>query len=274
VWCHLLTNVNAHCYFKFLSEHTMKLFKPTIAAAACLGFLSACGGGGGDTNVVDPIDLSAVAQGYWSGDVIGGPDGARAATAIVTPALAAYVVFDNGTTVTGLAKVPLLVAADGTINVRATGSGSYYKLGTGSSKQPFAIDGIVTTESKFTGKAGGVDFIWTGNAGYKTPAKASDLDYRWRGTAGNTTITYDWTVNINGVVSGSSTAGCSYEGTVKPNASGVAVFDVSVREICSTDTRKTLSGVATLNSTKTSLQVAYTTADDAEGGLLQLTKTP
>lgn len=252
----------------------MKLFKLATTTAACLGLLSACGGGDVSVNnIAIPIDPPAVVQGFWSGSVTSGPDGATTASTVVTPALTAWVVFDNGTTVTGLAKVPLTATAASNTQASAQGSGSYFKLGATVSKQAVALDGTATTSGQFSGTLGSSTWAWQSNASYKTAALASDLVANWTGTAAGKTVSYSWTVDGNGAVSGSSTPGCSYSGTLKPHAAGVAVFDVSVTESCSGIT-KSLTGIATLTSAKSALAVAYTTTGDAEGSVLQLTKQP
>lgn len=252
----------------------MKLFKLATSTAAGLVFLSACGGGDVSVNnIAIPIDPPAVVQGFWSGSVTTGPDSATKATAVVTPALTAWVVFDNGTTVTGLAKVALSAAAASNTEVSAQGSGSYFKLGTTLSKQAVALSATATTSGAFSGTLGTSTWAWQSNASYKTAALASDLVANWTGTAAGKAVSYNWTVDGNGALSGSSTTGCSYSGTVKPNAAGVAVFDVLVTEACSGVT-KTLTGIATLTSAKSALAVAYTTTGDAEGSVLQLTKQP
>ena len=246
----------------------MKLLTLATISAACLGLLSACGGG--DANA--PSDPPAVVQGFWSGSVTNGPDSATTASTVVAPDLTAWVVLGNGTTLTGLVKVPLVAAAASTTTVSATGSGHYFKLGT-VGRQTRALAGTATTNNQFEGTVGSASFAWTGNATYKTAAKASDLVAAWKGTAGGQTIVYNWALNGSGDVSGSSTSGCSYAGKVQPHATGVALFNVNVTETCA-GVNKTFSGIATLNAAKTALNVAYTTAGDAEGGVLQLTKQP
>lgn len=251
----------------------MKLLTLATTSAACLGLLSACGGGDVNVNNVPiPIDPPAVVQGFWSGSVTSGPDSATTASTVVTPDLTAWVVLSNGTALTGLVKAPLVATAASNTTVSATGSAHYFKSGT-TGRQALTWTGIATTDSRFDGTVGSASFAWTGNAAYKTAAKATDLVATWSGTAGGQTIVYSWTLDGNGTINGSSTAGCSYAGTVQPHAAGVALFNVNVTETC-TGVNNTLSGIATLNAAKTALNVAYTTAGDAAGGVLQLTKQP
>ncbi len=74
----------------------------------------------------------------------------------------------------------------------------------------------------------------------------------------------NWTVDANGVLSGTSTLGCSYNGSVAPHGS-VAVFDVTLTETCTGSTTQ-LSGIAKLNTAKTFLTFGLTTAD---GGMAE-----
>ena len=92
---------------------------------------------------------------------------------------------------------------------------------------------------------------------------------RWSGALGANSLL--WDVDGAGKLAGTSTTGCTYSGSITPNANPVAVLDVAVTENCVGAT-KNLSGIATLNAAKTGLSLAYTTPDRAQGGVLVLSK--
>lgn len=69
----------------------------------------------------------------------------------------------------------------------------------------------------------------------------------------------NWDIDSAGKLAGTSTTGCTYSGTITPNASPVAVLDVTIVENCA-GTSRTLRGIATLNAAQTGLSAAYTTA--------------
>jgi hypothetical protein len=245
----------------------MKFIKLSATCAACVLLMTACGG--------DIDNASTVVQGFWSGSVTGAPDTATSVNTVIVPGETAWMVFANGTTATGLAKIPVTAVSVSGTEANASGNGFYYKLGAGT-RQEMTLAGKATTSNVFTGNsklgtATAFSLSLTGDAAYKTASQASSLVATWKGAAGGSTVTFTWTVNSTGVVSGSSSAGCTYGGSIKPNAAGVAVLDVAVTESCQS-VNKTFSGIATLNPAKTVLNIAYTTAADVEGNLLQLTK--
>lgn len=247
----------------------MKFIKLSVTSAACVLLLTACGGESASEYA------SRVVQGFWSGAVSQAPDGATSVDTALVPGETAWIIFANGTTATGFAKIPVAATYTNDTEASVSGKGFYFKLGS-ATRQNISLTGIATTGNTFTGSsqlgnATAFNLSLKGNEAYRTAPKTSDVTATWSGTTGGNTVTLTWTVDSVGAVTGNSTTGCTYGGTIKPNAAGVAVLDVAVTESCS-GTNKTLSGIATLTSSKTSLAVAYTTAGDAEGGLLQLAK--
>jgi hypothetical protein len=91
---------------------------------------------------------------------------------------------------------------------------------------------------------------------------------RWSGLQGAVSVI--WDIDSAGKLTGTSTTGCTYTGTITPNASPVAVLDVTIAENCA-GTSRAFSGIATLNAAKV-LNVAYTTAAGAQGGVVVLQK--
>lgn len=237
--------------------------------------LSGCGGGGGGGSSGESIKS---AQGFWSGSVASGPDGANSLNAVVAPSESAWIVFQNGSTPTALAKVRMTTTATVSgAQANSIGTGFYFKIGT-TTRQAMTLSGVVTTGNTFSGSADlattpASTFTWsmTGSPAYSTPAQTSSLVASWSGSVGGASVTTTWTINSSGVVTGTSSTGCTYSGSISPNSAAVAIFDAAITENCG-GAIETFSGIATLNSTKTVLSIAHTTAADAKASLLQLSK--
>ncbi len=75
-----------------------------------------------------------------------------------------------------------------------------------------------------------------------------------------------------GLLTGSSTTGCNYTGSILPRTSDPAVFDLAFTESCLVGAAKELAGIATVNAAKTSIFFAVTTADNSQGALFSGTK--
>jgi hypothetical protein len=248
-------------------------FRILSAFLVSCALLVGCGGGGGSSG--EPLKS---AQGFWSGTVSGAPDGATAVSTVVTPQESAWIVLLNGSTPTALVQANMTTTTTmGGSQVSATGTGAYFELGT-STRYAVTITGVATTSNTFNGTATLAtspvsSFTWamTGSTAYSTPARTADLVASWSGAAGDASVTVTWSVNASGAVSGTSSTGCSYAGTMVPTSAAVAVFTVAVTETCGAVV-ETLSGIATLNASKTILSVAYTAAAGTKGNLLQLAK--
>lgn len=260
--------------------------------AVCAASLVACGGGGGGGGDAAParVDPSAILQNFWSGPVTNGADGATRASAVVMPSGTAWVAMESmdpatqAVTIVGMAKVALSGTAVDAQSASLTGSGNYYTLTLvppDSAAQALTAAGTVTASSltgTATTAAGTSDLSWTPvtTPSFTAPAQAADVQGNWRGTLGRGAVQVDWIISAAGGVTGNNNAGCTYTGTVKPSAGGIAVYDVDVTEICAGPpaTNRTLAGIATLTSAKTSLRAMYTANSDASGGLLAFNKLP
>jgi hypothetical protein len=246
---------------------------------ACAAALVACGGGGGSSNppAQTLVDAPSITQGFWSGAVANGPDGATRASAVITPDLTAWVALEAGTGVVGVARMPLTSTATNATTASLSGSGSYYGLASGAA-QAIAATGTVTASAlnaTTSGAAGGATLDWmpTTTPSYAVAASAADLAGNvWQGTAGGGAAVITWRPDAAGTLAGAtsnSSTGCTYAGTVTPNA--VAYYTVNVVEDCA-GAQRTLSGIATLNAAKTRLNVVFTSDAGTRGGLIALTK--
>jgi len=237
--------------------------------------LVACGGGGSEVAVTTPTSPTtpttpttpaatlANAQGFWSAD--GGN-----ASAVILPDGQVWVVYQTGTTVTALAQASLSLSGSA-----YTSSGRHYSLPAGA-VQTFSFSGTLGSSAASTlstsvtiGAGSATAQTWSYNKAYETPATQASVQGHWSGKQGADSLV--WDIDAAGKLVGTSSTGCVYSGTIAPNASPVAVFDAVVIENCA-GTGKTISGIATLSATKTSLSLAYTASVGAQGGVLVVAK--
>ena len=105
----------------------------------------------------------------------------------------------------------------------------------------------------------------------ETPANLADAVGVWKGSYNGGSIVSTLTVaSTTGAVSGSSTTGCTYSGTLMPRQADPAFFDVNFTESCPAfagTTVVTLSGIAILNETANALSFAATSVDKASGAM-------
>jgi hypothetical protein len=234
-----------------------------------IAVLAGCGGGGGSSETL--VTPSEVMQGFWQGTVSGGPGGATQASAVVLPDGTAWIALESATSTTGLAKLSITGVAASSTTASLSGSGQYYAEG-GAAKVATTAAGSASTAGTLSGSitigtAAASTINWSAGTNYKTAALQANVAKNWSSTSGDGAVVTTWAVTSAGVLSGSSTTGCTYTGTLKPNSNPIAVFDLSATETCA-GTVQTLTGIGTLNSAKTKLNVAYTAASGNSGGLL------
>lgn len=271
---------------KQTSLSRLKNLQRAVALGACAAALTACGGGGGGFEVVPPpmVNPQLAMQGFWSGSIAPAPDAATAASAIVMPNGTTWIVYERTTATTpatvvptAVANIPLTGTAVSATDATVAGSGSYYRLsdgvrsavsasGTASTAGAGSLKGTATV-----GTNAASTFNWTkASTSFTTQAQQSAVTGTWRGTAGGNTVQITWTISAAGAVTGTSTTGCNYTGTVTP-ATGVAVYNVAVSEDCA-GTVKAMAGVATVAATAPQLRVVFTADAGAQGGLISFTK--
>jgi hypothetical protein len=253
------------------------IFAIPALVMACAA-LSACSGGsgGGATDVgvgnpTTPVATPAAvkladAQGFWSATL----SATSSASAVILPNGQAWVVYQTGSTITALAQATL--SLNGTTY---TSSGKYYSLPAGA-VQDYSFSGNLIAGSPGTlansvtvGSGTPTAVIWTYSKTYETPAVQGSVQGRWSGQQGADSLL--WDIDAAGKLAGTSTTGCTYSGSITPNANPVAVLDVALTENCA-GASKTLSGIATLNAAKTGMSLAYTTGAGAQGGVVVLGK--
>lgn len=219
--------------------------------------LTACGGGGGDESPV----TGPFVQGRW----VAGAGGSTTYTAVGLPALnGSAVVWVLTNDASQLAKVS--VQGNGTLTGRA------YALGQG-----LAATGIAgqwssptSTSITLTGVASSVLTLAQTDA-LTAAAVQADAAGAWKATAGGNAQTVTWTVAESGAVSGQSTTGCTYAGSLAA-MSNASAYTASVKEACSDGVTTQYNGIATLNPAKNALSVVATSADESVGVALFLSK--
>lgn len=107
----------------------------------------------------------------------------------------------------------------------------------------------------------------TYDAHYETTAGLNDVTGGWSGSYGGGVNRLTLNVSTTGVLTGSSSAGCGYSGSMQPRSADPALFDIRFTETCVIGTPVTLEGIATVNAAKTGLSFAVTSTDLSKGAL-------
>lgn len=231
-----------------------------------LSLLLACGGGGGggDTPPPPSSDASA-AQGFWSGAV----NAQTTASAVLLPDGTAWNVLRTGSAVTALVRGTTTVSGS---SFSVTGL-SFNPAGTGAPTS-YAISGTVAPKATLTVAAAGgaAGYTLSYNKFYETAAKLSDIAGRWNASFGGGSLQLALDFSAAGALTGTSTSGCTYTGSVTPHPAAVAVFNLTLAETCTGGASQQFSGIVTLNEARTTLSAAFTTASLSAGGLFQATR--
>lgn len=233
-----------------------------VCLAATMALTAACGGGSGGNTASPPTPPPTpvpLIKGFWTGSL-----GNTATQAIILANGDTWVVFMETGVVTRFARMQ--TTANGN---SFSSSGTQYLLQSGVAETGTATGSF--TEKKemsgtMTAASGSSNFAVTYDSRYDTVASLSDAAGTWTGSyTGNGSLTM--IITSTGALSGTSTTGCSYNGSLQPRAADPAVFDVNLTETCPVGAAKQLAGIATVNAAKTALSVAVTTADKAQGAL-------
>lgn len=205
----------------------LKIIK-TIPTALVLISLIGCGGGN-NTSSPQSTTTTGQAQGVYSGsDSQGG-----FFESIILPNDNYWAIV--GTVSGNVFTVSEMLAGQGTSNHgKYTASlTDFHSIGTSDSGSVSAsyvtgssISGTVTESGSpavtFTGT-----FLTSSSFNYNTSATLTNITGAWSGTLLDGTSTAV-TINANGSFSGSSSSGCSFSGTLTPDASGKNFFNVSL----------------------------------------------
>ena len=222
--------------------------------------LIGCGGGGGGGGDNTVVPAQSAMKGLWTGS-----EGTTSTSAIVLANGEAWVVFQESGITTRFAR--LQTQTSGT---SFSSTGTQYKLqtsttetasSTGTFANKTSITGIMTTAS------GNTNLVLAYDPRYETPATLNDAVGSWTGSFDNGSGSRTMNVAATGALTGSSTTGCTYAGTVQPRTADPALFDLSFTETCVVGGSSSFSGIATVNAAKTGISFAVTTADKTSGAL-------
>ena len=203
-----------------------------------------------------------IAKGFW-----GGTAGTVTTSAIVLANGDAWLVFSESGVISRFAR--LQVAASGTNFSSSTGSQYLLQSNT---KETAAATGTFSEKSTLSAVMTATSGTTTltnlaFNPRYETAALQADATGSWTGSFGGNSSSRTMIIAATGALTGTSTTGCSYGGTMLPRPADPALFDVNVTETCVVGSPTVLSGIATVNAAKTTLSLAVTTTDKARGAL-------
>ncbi len=232
----------------------------TALTLALGGLLAACGGGGGGSGpTIDPAQL----KGRW----VTAAGVAPATTAVVVPdangAANAWLLAQDASRL-----VKLVVRSDSSAN------GKSYALGQGNATGQ-AVTGQVNAALAASPKTIAFTGLSTGTLTQSdtlaTPAVQAEVQGNWSATLGGNAQTVQWSLTTTGNMTGTSTTGCTYAGSVAALAA-TAAYGVSFNESCADGSKTTFNGVGTLNVAKNGLTVVVASADESRGAALFLAK--
>lgn len=256
--------------------------KRTLQKAATIAMfsvaLSACGGGSSSVPApvtptpptpkppVTPKPALSDIQGFWNSTL----SSTSSASAVILPNGQAWVVYETAGAVTALAQASLSLN-----DTTYSSSGKYYSLPGGgvqdynmSGTLPAAAAGSLSNSVRI-GSGTATAMTWTYNKAYETALSQNSVQGRWSGKLGANSLLWDF--DAAGTLAGTSTTGCTYSGTLIPNASAKAVLDAAITETCA-GTAQSLSGIARLSTDKASMSLVYITAGGVQGGAVLLVK--
>lgn len=229
-----------------------------VFGALLAATLTACGGGGGG-------DESPVSGPFVQGRWVAERSGSTSYTAVGLPALnGSAVVWVLANDASQLAKVS--VRGDGTLTGRA------YALGQGLAATGITGQWSATAPTSITLSGVTSSMLTLAQTDALTAAAVqADAAGTWKATAGGNAQTVTWTVAASGAVSGQSTTGCTYAGSLAAMGNASA-YTASVKEACSDGVTTQYNGIATLNPAKNALSMVATSADESVGVALFLSK--
>ena len=240
-----------------------------LIALLATTLLLACGGGGGggDGGTVPPPPVPSdpsAAQGFWSGQV----NAQTTASAVLLPDGTAWNVLRTGAAINSLVR--------GTTTVSGTAfsiSGQSFNIA-GGAPAGYSISGTLAPKATLTVAAaqGAPGYTLAYNKSYETAAKLSDVAGRWNASFGGGALQLALDFSAGGALTGSSSTGCTYSGSVVPHPAGIAVFNLSLTETCAGTPAQQFAGIATLNEARTQLSAAFTTPSLSAGGLFLATR--
>jgi hypothetical protein len=225
-----------------------------------LFLLGGCGDSG-DNGVSGGNGTNSELKGFWSGS-----QGTGTASVIVLANGETWMAsLDSSNAITSFAHLQTQISG-----ANYSSSGTQYILQTGKTEAASVI-GTFKNKATITGTATAPSGIaalnLTYNPRYEITVRVADAVGSWTGTFGGASSSRTIIVAETGKLTGTSSTGCSYSGTLLPRSSDPAVFDVTYTETCVVGTPQVLSGIATVNEAKTALFITAITSDKTGGAI-------
>lgn len=218
----------------------------TLATLALVGLISACGGGGGDTPALETQIVSSVQdlKGRWE-NTTAGWDAKWLAPAAGQSVSPIWLLARDGSYLTYLEGT---VGSDG--KVRAIGT----RYALDSNPQ---LTSAANWDANASLVAGNTRLTFTDGTSITRSAPQplavqTEVMGDWRSQLGADLVTLNYRIDAQGVLTGSSTTGCTYAGyvVVRPDS---FVYDARVSETCIDGLSKLLDGIGSLATDKSRL---------------------
>ncbi len=251
-----------------MQKITSKPLLITALGAVTLASLLAGCGGGSSPSLLPTSNL----QGIWTAGTLG----TEAASMVVLSSGASWLLSNH-------APVQLITSPlKGTVT-GYDGAGIEYTSGSTPAPAAVSYAASVVPKQTLTGtvtQAGQAAraFSFSYDSRYETAALQADIAGTWKGTKNAATVAVTWDISGSGALTGSSTTGCLYGGTVAVHGAGavpVGVFDLTLVETCNilgVDVVKSFGGIVVLNAAKTNATFAFSTEAGNEGDFLSAIK--
>ena len=226
--------------------------------------ITACGGGGSaPTPTAEPpasanIDLAQL-QGRWATTT----GAVKGLTALVLPPQAGNAtVWVLSQDATALSKL----AITGTTTLSAAGKS--YSLNTTPQTNadvttPVSVSLTSSPKTLTLLSFGGAQANLSQLDVLTTTAALDDVATTWTASVGQESVQTTWSVATDGKITGSSTSGCAWTGTLTTTA-GLGLYSYSATEDCS-GTQTVVKGIASLNPDKDHLTAVGTSVDATRG---------
>lgn len=253
-----------------------------LALVATTALVAACGGGGGGDDPVapppppppsppgggspaTPTSFDQV-QGFWSGPI----EGNGTVEAMILRNGETWVVVQSGGAVRSAGRAQGVLGAAG-----MTATGVLTDLAAGTSQTLTVQATAVVPKASLTGSLTAPPPVrsvtWAYNARYDTTLPLADFAGRWSSTAGGQRIAATWDITAAGAVTGTSSTGCTYTGTLAAHPQAASLASLALSENCAGRTLA-YAGVANLNEARTQASFVLGNAAATEYSFVALQK--
>jgi hypothetical protein len=220
--------------------------------------------------VTPPVSVTlSDLQGRWSSPASAQSPGYGLVTLPVQGSSAsAWLLAQDGSTLSSLSfsGTSSFAVSGKTYSFTAAGTQTVAPFNTGASASLTASPKVLTLSNGGPLPSG----LFTLSDALTTPATQADVAGNWRATVGQGAQSVTWTVTAAGSVSGTSTTGCTWSGSLTA-LTDATVYRTAMAEACSGASVQ-FSGIGTVNAAKTQLTVVATSADESKATVLLFAK--